>query len=45
LHSSEPYFPKFVAKLGDQTMQVELLEPEIKILEDGLRPPQRRPSP
>ena len=33
------------AKVGDQAMQIELLEKKIDILEDGLRPPQRRPSP
>jgi hypothetical protein len=33
------------AKVGDQAMQIELLEKKIEILEDGLRPPPRRPSP
>ena len=33
------------AKVGDQAMQIELLERKIEILEDGLRPPPRRPSP
>jgi hypothetical protein len=32
------------AKVGDQAMQIELLERKIEILEDGLRPPPRRPS-
>jgi hypothetical protein len=32
------------AKVGDQAMQIELLEQKIEILEDGLRPPPRRPS-
>ena len=32
------------AKVGDQAMQIELLEKKIEILEDGLRPPPRRPS-
>ena len=32
------------AKVGDQAMQIELLEKKIEILEDGLRPPSRRPS-
>ena len=33
------------AKVGDQAMQIELLEKKIDILEDGLRPQERRPSP
>lgn len=32
------------AKLGDQTMTIELLERKIEHLEDGLRPPPRRLS-
>jgi hypothetical protein len=32
------------AKLGDQTMTIELLERKIGHLEDGLRPPSRRHS-
>jgi hypothetical protein len=32
------------AKVGNQAMQIELLEEKIEILEDGLRPPPRRPS-
>jgi hypothetical protein len=32
------------AKVGDQAMQIELLEQKIEILEGGLRPPPRRPS-
>lgn len=32
------------AKLGDQTMAIELLERKIDRLEDGLRPPSRRHS-
>jgi hypothetical protein len=32
------------AKVGDQAMQIELLAKKIEILEDGLRPPPRRPS-
>jgi transposase len=32
------------AKVGDQTVQIEFLEKKIEILEDGLRPPPRRPS-
>jgi hypothetical protein len=32
-------------KVSDQAMTIELLERKIEILEDGLRPPQRRPSP
>ena len=40
----EAYIHELMAKLGDQTMKVELLERKIEILEDGLRPPQRRPS-
>jgi transposase len=32
------------AKVGDQAMQIELLEQRIGILEAGLRPPPRRPS-
>lgn len=31
------------AKVGDQTMTIELLERKIDLLEDGLRPPSRRP--
>ena len=31
-------------KVGDQDMQIELLERKIEILEDGLRPPSRRLS-
>ena len=33
------------AKVGDLTMNNELLEEKIERLEDGLRPPQRRPKP
>jgi predicted RNase H-like nuclease (RuvC/YqgF family) len=33
------------AKVGEQAMQIELLEIKIEILEDGLRPLPRRPSP
>ena len=32
------------AKVGDQTMTIELLEDKIEILEDGLRPQPRRSS-
>jgi predicted RNase H-like nuclease (RuvC/YqgF family) len=32
------------AKVGDEAMQIELLEKKIEKLEDGLRPPPRRPS-
>jgi hypothetical protein len=32
------------AKVGDQAMQIELLEKKIEILEDGLRPPPWRPT-
>ncbi|MBM3288591.1 MAG: hypothetical protein FJY92_00420 [Candidatus Hydrogenedentes bacterium] len=32
------------AKVGDQAMQIEFLEKKVEILEDGLRPPPRRPS-
>ena len=32
------------AKVGDQTMAIELLEEKIEILEDGLGPPSRRSS-
>ncbi len=32
------------AKVGDQAMQIELLEKKIEILEDGLRHAPRRPS-
>jgi predicted RNase H-like nuclease (RuvC/YqgF family) len=32
------------AKIGDQTMTIELLEGKIDILEDGLRPQPRRSS-
>lgn len=32
------------AKVGEQSMQIELLERKIDSLESGLRPPQRRPS-
>ena len=31
-------------QVGDQAMQIELLEKKIEILEDGLLPPPRRPS-
>jgi len=31
------------AKVGDQAMQIELLEKKIEILQDGLRPLPRRP--
>jgi hypothetical protein len=36
---------ELMAKLGDQPMKAELLERKIEILEDGLSPPQRKPSP
>jgi hypothetical protein len=50
LQSREPdhrdgFIHDLKAKVGDQSMQIELLERKIEILEDGLRPPPRRPSP
>ena len=50
LQSREPdhrddFIHDLKAKVGDQAMQIELLERKIEILEDGLRPPPRRPSP
>jgi hypothetical protein len=50
LQSREPdhrdgFIHDLKAKVGDQAMTIELLERKIEILEDGLRPPQRRPSP
>jgi transposase-like protein len=33
------------AKVGEQTMEMELLHKKIDHLEDGLRPPSRRPKP
>jgi hypothetical protein len=50
LQSREPdhrdgFIHDLKAKVGDQAMQIELLEKKIEILEDGLRPPPRRPSP
>ncbi len=50
LQSREPdrrdgFIHNLKAKVGDQAMQVELLERKIEILDDGLRPPPRRPSP
>jgi transposase len=49
LQSREPdrrdgFIHDLKAKVGDQAMQIELLEKKIEILEDGLRPPARRPS-
>ena len=49
LQSREPdhrdgFIHDLTAKVGDQAMQIELLEKKIEILEDGLRPPPRRPS-
>ncbi len=49
LQSREPdhrdaFIHDLKAKVGDQAMQIELLESKIDILEGGLRPPQRRPS-
>jgi hypothetical protein len=49
LQSREPdhrdgFIHDLKAKVGDQAMQIELLEQKIEILEDGLRPPPRRPS-
>jgi hypothetical protein len=49
LQSREPdhrdgFIHDLKAKVGDQAMQIELLEKKIEILEDGLRPPPRRPS-
>jgi hypothetical protein len=49
LQSREPdhrdgFIHDLKAKVGDQAMTIELLERKIEILEDGLRPPQRRPS-
>jgi hypothetical protein len=49
LESREPdhrdgFIHDLKAKVGDQAMQIELLERKIEILEDGLRPPPRRPS-
>jgi hypothetical protein len=48
LQSREPdhrdgFIHNLKAKVGDQAMQIDLLEKKIKILEDGLRPPPRRP--
>ena len=50
LQSREPdhrdgFIHDLKAKVGDQAIQIELLERKIEILEDGLRPPPRRPSP
>jgi transposase-like protein len=50
LQSREPdhrdgFIHDLKAKAGDQAMQIEILEKKIEILEDGLRPPPRRPSP
>jgi len=50
LQSREPdhrngFIHDLKAKVGDQAMQIELLERKIEILEDGLRPPPRRPLP
>ena len=50
LQSREPdhrdgFIHDLKAKVGDQAMQIELLERKIEILEDDLRPPPRRPSP
>ena len=50
LQSREPdhrdgFIHDLKAKVGDQAMQIEILEKKIEILEDGLRPPPRRPSP
>lgn len=49
LQSREPdhrdgFIHDLKAKVGDQAMQIERLEQKIEILEDGLRPPPRRPS-
>ena len=49
LQSREPdhrdgFIHDLKAKVGDQAMQIELLERKIEILEDGLHPPPRRPS-
>ncbi len=49
LQSREPdhrdgFIHDLKAKVGDQAMQIELLERKIEFLEDGLRPPPRRPS-
>ena len=49
LQSREPdhrdgFIHDLKAKVGDQAIQIELLERKIEILEDGLRPPPRRPS-
>ena len=49
LQSREPdhrdgFIHDLKAKVGDQAMQIELLEKKNEILEDGLLPPLRRPS-
>jgi transposase-like protein len=49
LQSREPdhrdgFIHDLTVTVGDQAMQIELLEKKIEILEDGLRPPPRRPS-
>ena len=49
LQSREPdhrdgFIHDLKAKVGDQAMQIELLQRKIDMLEDGLRPPPRRPS-
>jgi hypothetical protein len=49
LRSREPdhrdgFIHDLKAKVGDQAMQIELLQRKIDMLEDGLRPPPRRPS-
>jgi len=50
LQSREPdhrdgFIHDLKAKVGDQAMQIELLQRKIDMLEDGLRPPPRRSSP
>jgi len=50
LQSREPdhrdgFIHDLKTKVGDRAMQIKLLERKIEILEDGLRPPPRRPSP
>ena len=48
LQSREPdhrdgFIHDLKAKIGDRAVQIELHEKKIEILEDGLRPPRRRP--
>ena len=38
------FFHDLKAKVGEQAVQSELREKKIEILQDGLRPPPRRPS-